>query len=267
MTTVSPATNVIVASNAEDATAAEAVKQHHAELSGRLAAHAEALLTAAGSSTETPDRSGFEQARRAAVSFCTTDLVPHALAEEDTLYPTAAKTERARLLVESMIAEHRVITGLVEELTQATEPVRSAAAAGALRVLFDTHLAKENDLVLPILAGDPAVSLAGILSGMHELLGGHPDHDHGDSGHSCGCGESDAGDVPELDVRMVPHAIRHATVFGAFDAIPAGGSLLLVAPHDPIPLLQQLLTRAGGQLTISYEERGPEAWRLRLTRA
>jgi uncharacterized protein (DUF2249 family) len=67
-------------------------------------------------------------------------------------------------------------------------------------------------------------------------------------------------------VRAVPHAIRHATVFGAFDAIPAGGSMVLVAPHDPIPLLSQLTARAGGKLDVSYTERGPEAWRLLLTR-
>ncbi|RAU90559.1 DUF2249 domain-containing protein, partial [Mycolicibacter senuensis] len=53
---------------------------------------------------------------------------------------------------------------------------------------------------------------------------------------------------------------------GAFDAVPAGGSMLLVAPHDPIPLLHQLAERSGGRLAVGYEERGPEAWRLRLTR-
>ena len=37
--------------------------------------------------------------------------------------------------------------------------------------------------------------------------------------HACGCGCSDEG-VPTLDVTVIPHAIRHATVFGAFSAIP-----------------------------------------------
>ena len=44
-------------------------------------------------------------------------------------------------------------------------------------------------------------------------------------------------------------------------------SLLLVAPHDPLPLLRQLEGRAPGVFTVDYLERGPEAWRLRLVRA
>jgi uncharacterized protein (DUF2249 family) len=55
-------------------------------------------------------------------------------------------------------------------------------------------------------------------------------------------------------------------VFGAFDAIAPGGSLVLVAPHDPQPLLRQLSDRVAGQLEVIYLERGPEAWRLQLTR-
>jgi uncharacterized protein (DUF2249 family) len=83
--------------------------------------------------------------------------------------------------------------------------------------------------------------------------------------HACGCGEHDHG-APELDVRAIPHAIRHATVFGALSAIPAGGSLVLVAPHDPKPLLAQIAEREG-PVTVTYLDEGPEAWRLRITRA
>ncbi|HSO64907.1 MAG TPA: DUF2249 domain-containing protein [Ornithinibacter sp.] len=81
---------------------------------------------------------------------------------------------------------------------------------------------------------------------------------------SCGCGEADT-DAPVLDVRTIPHAIRHATVFGAWSAIPAGGSLVIVAPHDPKPLLAQLADR--GPLSVTYLAEGPDAWRLQLTRA
>lgn len=80
----------------------------------------------------------------------------------------------------------------------------------------------------------------------------------------CACGET-TGEAPELDVRVIPHAIRHATVFGAWSAIPDGGSLVLVAPHDPKPLLAQLAER--GPVTVTYLDEGPDAWRLKLTRA
>ena len=82
---------------------------------------------------------------------------------------------------------------------------------------------------------------------------------------ACGCGCSDDG-VPRLDVRSIPHAIRHATVFGALQAIPVGHSLELVAPHDPKPLLAQIATREAGVIAVRYLVEGPEAWTLRLTR-
>lgn len=261
------ATDVNLASTAEDAAAVEAVRQYHAELAGRLAAHAERLLRAA----ETSDTVAFEQARTATVGFCADQLLPHAAAEEEALYPAIAPAPRMRLLVESMIAEHRVLTGLVQDLRETVQPVRAAAAAHTIRVLFDTHLAKEDDVILPAVAADPAVSLAEILTGLHEFLGEHvgsePGRDGDHNGCGCGCGDSTGADIPELDVRELPHAIRHATVIGAFEAIPAGASLLLVAPHDPLPLLRQLSARTAGAMSVSYEQRGPDAWRLRLTRA
>ena len=64
-----------------------------------------------------------------------------------------------------------------------------------------------------------------------------------------------------------PHAIRHATVFGALGAIKPGQSMVLVAPHDPKPLLAQIADREQGTISVTYLDEGPEAWRLRLTRA
>jgi uncharacterized protein (DUF2249 family) len=253
-----PANDLIVASTAADAEAVETIKSHHAHLGGQLAVLTDAMLSAA-------ERGGdFESARAAAVAFLTGELMPHAAAEEERLYPAATRNERARPLVESMIAMHRIIGALVERIR--TEPaVRAAACGHALRVLFDAHLIDENERILPIVAADPEVSLAEVTHGMHELLGHHHPGTGAEPSHACGCGESDTDD-PVLDVREVPHSIRHATVFGAFDAIPVGGALVLVAPHDPVPLLHQLHDRASGRLDVEYEQRGPEAWRLRLTK-
>jgi len=83
------------------------------------------------------------------------------------------------------------------------------------------------------------------------------------TGRGCTCGEHDLGDIV-LDVRTIPHAIRHASVLGAFGAIPADGSLVLVAPHNPLPLLNQLAEQA--QIDVEYLVQGPEEWRLRVTR-
>ena len=65
----------------------------------------------------------------------------------------------------------------------------------------------------------------------------------------------------------MPHAIRHATIFGALDAVGPGAGLVLVAPHAPLPLLAQVEQRNPGVFEVSYLERGPEAWRLVFERS
>lgn len=269
--------NVVIASNEADARAAEAVEQHHAQMAGTLAARVEALVAAAGRNEALANA-----ARRELAEWCERELVPHALAEEKTMYPAARARTEGRLLVEGMLEEHKVIVGLVHEVAGTEDVVRAAAAAKALAVMFDSHLGKENDLVLPLLVSAPDVSVADLLGGMHELLGGQADHgDHGHEHgaeaagdghaeaeeHHCNCGEKDGEGYPELDARAVPHAIRHATIFGALDAVKPGGGMVLVAPHDPQPLLAQVEQRAPGAFDVSYLERGPEAWRLAFVRS
>ena len=266
--------SIVVASSEADATAVEQVKEHHAQLSGALTALVRTLITA----VDERDPATVAAARARLAHWCETELVPHALAEERAMYPLAHEDDRARLLVDAMLAEHRVIVGLVEQLGGDLQPAQAAGTAEALRVLFESHLAKENDQVLPLLAAAPSVSLGDVLAGMHELQGGgsahhggephaHEEEGGGGCGGTCGCGEQDpVGVLPELDARTVPHAIRHATIFGALDAVRPGGGLVLVAPHDPLPLLRQLEGRAPGVFEVDYLERGPESWRLRFVR-
>jgi len=82
----------------------------------------------------------------------------------------------------------------------------------------------------------------------------------------CGCNEHDA-DIPTLDATVIPHAIRHATIFGALATLHPGFSLDLLAPHDPLPLLAQIKEAYQETMTWSYVETGPEVWRLRFTRS
>jgi uncharacterized protein (DUF2249 family) len=257
--------DVVIASTAADAAAAVAVEQHHAQLAGSLALRVEGLVASASAGND-------EVAARTAtdlVTWCEQELVPHALAEETSMYPLAQARPEGRLLVEGMLGEHAVITGLVAEVARAAEPVRAAAAARALQAVFESHLAKENDLVVPLLVAAPDVSLADVLAGMHELLGGEENGvvEAGCGGHACSCGEVDDAGLPELDARAVPHAIRHATIFGALDAVQSGGGLVLIAPHDPLPLLAQIEQRTPGRFDVEYLERGPDAWRLAFLRA
>lgn len=278
---------LVIASSKADAAAVTAIKEHHAQLAGALGLAVERLVTAAGR----PGGTGGDTAEAGAalVSWCRRELLPHAEAEERSLYPAAHRMESARSLVDAMRAEHELIGQLVDAVDRAGDPVRAAADARALEVLFTSHLRKENEQVLPLLAASPEVALGELLDGMHELLGGQHDASDGcgcgcgcgggevssparpaaeahDVSGSCGCGEEPGQGLPELDVRTVPHAIRHATVFGALDSIRPGGGLILVAPHDPLPLLRQIERRYAGAFTHTYLERGPEAWRLRFVR-
>lgn len=249
-----------VASSAEDANAVEAIENHHAAMLGALGLAVEKLALAGPADQA--------KARDAVVELASTEVLPHAAAEEATLYAAAREIERLRLLVDAMTAEHQVLADLVHRVESGAGQ-SAISAAEALWVLLELHVAKENDYVLPALASEPTVSLAELLSRMHDLFESDPARvavpkESGCGGH-CACGEQDAG-VPELDVRTIPHAIRHATVFGALSAVQPGGAMILVAHHDPVPLLGQVADIYPGAFEISYETNGPEEWRLRFDR-
>ena len=254
-------TDITVAASRQDAAALDDVRQHHAELAEVLATRVEMLLTTAAAGGER-----FEDAHRLVAEIVTSELAVHTRAAEESLYPAAARIPSARLLIDGMLAENRALCTLMDQFLRSTEPVRIAALGYALRVLFDALITQENDLVLPLLATHPTVSLTETVREYRDLRPeGVPAAAHRTGEGSCGCSSPD-DKKPELDVRGIPHAIRHATVFGAFDAIPPGSSLVLIAPHDPLPLLRQLDRRSPGQLDVTYLERGPVRWRLDIAR-
>lgn len=307
-TTLAP---IPAATDDAETAAADSISQHHSELVGTVIAHATALLDASAAGS----LEGASNARRDLVLFCRGEVLPHAIAEEDTIYALARELPETSLLVDSMIADHRVLAELIDDLAGATTPLGASAAAHALRVLFELHVDKENDYIVPALAASGEVSLAEGLDRMHEQFeelssaatgggcgcggggcgcgGGAAEEASAPTGGGCGCGGGGCGcgghedvyDVgsahthsaevgqstaaparPVLDARQVPHHIRHATVFGALDAVRPGGGLELIAPHDPLPLLAQIEERDPGAFEITYLERGPEAWRIALDR-
>lgn len=257
---IAPGTEVIsLASDQRDAIAAEAVVTHHAQMTGHLQALTEAVLAAVSNGADV----GPVQARL--VDYARTELLPHAAAEEGTIYAAAAALPNLAVLVDSMLREHVSLAAVVDALEAAKAPGDVAGCAGGLWTLFEAHLAKENDQVVPRLAADSSVSLADLVDGLHELVGGD-DPAEASAGGSCGCGHQPDNSTPVLDVTAIPHAIRHATVFGALDAVNVGAALILVAPHDPIPLLSQLEGRHPGRFSSVYRERGPQTWAVELTR-
>jgi uncharacterized protein (DUF2249 family) len=86
------------------------------------------------------------------------------------------------------------------------------------------------------------------------------------AGHThCACGEANET-LPELDVQTIPHAVRHAAIFGALESLRPGFGMIISATHKPTPLLDQLAEKHGGAYETSYLDEGPERWRILIRR-
>jgi len=73
-------------------------------------------------------------------------------------------------------------------------------------------------------------------------------------------------DIPEIDVRQIPPGQRHPTIFGALAALAPGGAMHVTSDHDPWPLRQQIEERYAGAFGWLELERGPDVWRVQISR-
>ncbi|SFP24808.1 DUF2249 domain-containing protein [Actinomadura madurae] len=243
-----------------------AILDHHERLGRTMADHALTVSRAVDQLAAPYER------RDQLVAFCLEEVLPHAEAEEGTLYEAAEDLPGARLLLRSMLREHTVLRERVAELGAARTPGEAVSVAAAVNALFQSHLEKENDLLLPALV-DAGVDLGALLAGMHEILGGGQEPA---GGHHCTCGGHDDPGTPgataevtedgELDVRTLVPAQRHQQIFAAFGALAPGTAFVLVNDHDPKPLYYQFAAEHPGGFTWDYEESGPEVWRVRVGR-
>jgi len=72
--------------------------------------------------------------------------------------------------------------------------------------------------------------------------------------------------ISELDLRDTPRPQRHPIIFDVFDRLKEGDSFVLVNDHDPQPLKRQMERMREGQVDWEYVERGPDSFRIRITR-
>ena len=72
--------------------------------------------------------------------------------------------------------------------------------------------------------------------------------------------------MPHIHVPSLPPQERHPTIFGTFEALPAGGWLELSNDHNPEPLRRQFQVMWPGQFEWEALESGPEQWRVRISR-
>jgi hypothetical protein len=140
----------------------EAIRAHHAHLAAELARLTAAVRAAA-------EGGNVDAARAALLAWYRGELLPHAAAEEGSVYEPGLDLDGTRLLVRAMVDEHRALSGLVDALGAADTPVDAVAAAAAAEALFAVHVAKENELLLPALE-DAGVDVAALVEGLHQLV-------------------------------------------------------------------------------------------------
>ena len=146
-----------------DTGALEAMVAHHAALAGGVARRVAALRAAV-------ERNDHHEAPMAElVAYLANEVLPHAMAEEHTLYQAAATKADLAETVSVMVYEHRRLVSLSERLATAGDAKAAAAEAEVIGALFAAHVGKENGLILPPLADDDDVDLAGLLVQMHRL--------------------------------------------------------------------------------------------------
>lgn len=74
-----------------------------------------------------------------------------------------------------------------------------------------------------------------------------------------------ASQAPVLNACVIPHALRHGAIHGALDSRSVGEAMVLIAPHNPLPLLDEVRRREE-TWEISYLQEGPDDWHLLFQR-
>lgn len=260
---------LVVATNAADADAINSLRTDLAELTGAITTLHASFVTGAESAVSGGGVEEVSRARLDFVEFATTDILMRSRAEEATLYRAAITSPATRALVEGLVTEHRMLESLIQEVRESSSPVRAAAAARAFVALVTVHHEKDAEVLAPALAAAADVDFAQELKDLavkQAELTAPSGGGGGGCGGNCGCGKQDSAPEPELDATTIPHAIRHATIFGALNSLKPGGSLVLSADHAPMPLVKQLEERSPGEFSVAFVEEGPEVWKLRFTR-
>ena len=67
-----------------------------------------------------------------------------------------------------------------------------------------------------------------------------------------------------IDVRTIVPRERHPLIFGSFDTLLPGETLLLVNDHDTKPLFYQFQAESTGEFTWEYVEKGPDVWQVKI---
>jgi uncharacterized protein (DUF2249 family)/hemerythrin-like domain-containing protein len=241
--------------------ALEAMLAHHRTLDEGVRSRALALGQAAASGDP------YDSATAELVAYLAEEVLPHALGEEHTIYRTAKSLPELAATVGEMIGEHRRLAAMIDDLGEAMDGPAAVSQAEQIATLFTAHVAKENDILLPVLLADDDIDLAELLEQMHDLTEEAQkesslleDFTTSDTEAALLSREEEF----ELDVRSLAHGQRHESIFAAYDALASGETFVLVNDHDPKPLRYQFETQYQGAFSWDYFEAGPRDWRVRI---
>src|SRR5579875_2243 len=140
----------------------EAMRAHHRllseQLSGRAAAVAEAVTSGRPHEAAVADM----------VTYLAEEVLPHAVDEEETIYPAAAAADGDLVAaVNEMAAEHGTLSAAAEALAGLANASAAADRARQIADLFAAHAARENEVLLPALLANDDVDLTALLAQMH----------------------------------------------------------------------------------------------------
>jgi uncharacterized protein (DUF2249 family)/iron-sulfur cluster repair protein YtfE (RIC family) len=143
----------------------EAMCAHHRVLGEQLAGRADAVSGAAAAGR--PHGAPVADL----IAYLAEEILPHAAAEEKTIYPAAAVRADMTDVVDEMTAEHVILSEFGARLAELADGAAAAEQAHQISGLFTAHAAKENDILLPALLADRSVDLAALLAQMHGAAG------------------------------------------------------------------------------------------------
>ena len=73
-------------------------------------------------------------------------------------------------------------------------------------------------------------------------------------------------EVKQLDIRPVVPKEKHPKIFATFDSLKPSETFQLINDHDPMPLYYQFQAERNNQFEWEYVEKGPEVWRVNISK-
>jgi iron-sulfur cluster repair protein YtfE (RIC family) len=139
----------------------EAMLGHHRILGERLTERVNAVSAAAAASRP------HDAAVAGLLAYLAGEILPHAAAEEATVYPAAAALDGLADTVSEMTAEHKALSEAAGRLAETPSAIGAARLAEEIAGLFAGHVTKENDILLPALLASQDTDLPALLADMH----------------------------------------------------------------------------------------------------